>query len=327
MKKKKIFVMITSILLIVLSIMFLFYRNRKLNKPIDSLRTNIFYIIKGDINRATELLNDYEYLNERDIPNHTGLVPKENYTYYDSTNHEVLNIKVMSSGNECIITNSDGQSKLFDMKKKDSTNKKYSVSILRLDPQKGEEEEITYKFLNLINDKEEDFQYDPKTTTIDFLYKANKSIKVENTTEVLRTSENSGSTYTDCFWHNFSVYSYDTDDKAKQVYEKYIKDLYKNCDSLNPNQIKTRSFIIHNEHYIFIYDNYVSDAKGIIGTNGNKMFIFNFLVEDIENNKEYTSKYFDLLNETGYLKNNEIKNFVLNLFIKNNLYNKENYDN
>ena len=57
------------------------------------------------------------------------------------------------------------------------------------------------------------------------------------------------------------------------------------------------------------------------------MFIFNFLVKDIENNKEYTSKYFDLLNETGYLKNNEIKNFVLNLFIENNLYNKENYEN
>lgn len=327
MKKKIIFAIISVILLIVLSIVFFFYRNKKLNKPIESLSTNNLYIIKGDINRAAELLNNYNYLNERNIPNHKGLVPKENYTYYDSTNHEVLDISVMYSDNECIITNADGQRKYFDMKEKDSTNKKYSVSILTLDPQKGEEEEIAYKFLNLINDKEEEFQYDPKKTTIDFLYKANKSIKVENTTEVLRISENSGSTYTDSFWHKFSVYSYDTEDKAKQVYEKYVKDLYENCDSLNPNQIKTRSFKIHNEHYLFIYDNYNSDAKGIIGTNGNKMFIFNFLVKDIENNKEYTSKYFDLLNETGYLKNNEIKNFVLNLFIENNLYNKENYEN
>lgn len=326
MKKKIFFVMICIILIIVLSCIFFFNRNRKLNNPIDGLNTKNLYIINGDINRAAELLNNYSYTNERELPNHKGLVSKENFTYYDSTNHEILDIKVMDFDNECIITNSDGQKKYFDMKKKDSTDKTYSVSKLTLDSQKGEEEEIAYKFLNLINDNKESFQYDPKNATIDFLYQANKSIMVDNITEISRINIDSDSTYTDCFWHKFSVYSYDTDEKAKQVYKKYVKDLYKKCNSLNPNQIKTRSFKMHNENYIFIYDNYDSDAKGIIGTNGNKMFIFNFLVKDIDNNKEYTSKYFDLLIENGYLKNNEIKDFVLNLFIENNLYNKENYE-
>ena len=328
MKKKIFFIII--ILLIALGVFFFLYKNRKVINPIENLSTTDLYIINGDINRAEELLNNYDYVNGRKLPNHKGLISKERYTYYDNTNHEVIEIAVMDYdyANECIIEYTDGQRKYFDMKKKETIDKKYSVSLLTLDPQKGEEEEVAYKFLNLINDNEESFQYDlDNDTTIDLLYKANKSVKVENITEVRRFSEESDTTYSDTFSHELSIYSYDTEAKAKQVYEKYIKDLYKYCDTLSPNQIKTRSFEMYNEHYLFIYDNDVYYARGIIGTNGNKMFMFNFRVNNIENNKDYTGMYFDLLNETGYIKTNEIKDFVLNLFVGNNLNNKANYDN
>ena len=103
MKKKIFFIII--ILLIALGVFFFLYKNRKVINPIENLSTADLYIINEDINRAEELLNNYDYVNGRKLPNHKGLISKERYTYYDNTNHEVIEIAVMDYdyANECII--------------------------------------------------------------------------------------------------------------------------------------------------------------------------------------------------------------------------------
>lgn len=323
--KKKILIILIIVILLVIGI-FIFKKLNYSKDPIQKfgLKTNELYVILNDdsnnsIDRAKELLNNYYYTNERKVPE-VKTVAKETYVYYDNNYKKVLQISIIDN-NECIIKNFKGKERLYNLKKEKNSNK-YEVKRLELNENNGKEEKMASLFQLLKQDEEESFSYDVDTGNIKLKNTPDKSLEVSNVNNIEKTND-SGNKYKDPIWHNLTIFSFDSSSKAQETYNKYIKDLYNECNELNPNQAKTKSFESNNEKYYFIYDNYNSSARGIIGTKDNQMFIFNFLIEDNDSmNKQYTKEYLDLLTKQQYISSNELNTFIISLYEDiNNLYN------